>query len=183
MDIPSTPATPEQMQIEAIQELDRMRTMSIQALAMQRIRDSVMTLSRETGFRERPVEAFAQAPLFIPQYRQWSNTLGRLVGTNAPTGPVAPHLSRRSAVQHWERASKIGEQALRALKGESVMSEGGYGWTKVGNRYVSTYLEPRPLTYESLRSSLAKVGWTGAPWLEYLDEYTKWQQAQRELPA
>ena len=60
MAIPTTAATPEQMRVEALKDLDRVRNMSLQALAMQRIRDSVTTLSRETGFRERPVEQFTQ---------------------------------------------------------------------------------------------------------------------------
>lgn len=180
MAIPTSPATPEQMQIEAIQELDRMRMMSIQSLAMQRIRDSVVTLSRETGFRERPVEQFSQAPLFIPQYRQWSNTLGQMVGTDAPSGPVTPYLSRRSAVQHWERASKIGEKALRALKGETVMGDPMTVWTRGRRSYT---LPAQATTYEALRSQLAREGWAGSPWLTYLDEYSKWQQAQQGLPA
>ena len=157
-----------------------MRMMSIQSLAMQRIRDSVASLSRETGFRERPIEQFSQAPLFIPQYRQWSNTLGRMVGTDAPSGPITPYLPRNSASQHWQRASKIGEKALRALKGETVM--GDPIRIRISSRQSYT-LPAQATTYEALRSALVSQGWAGAPWLTYLDEYSKWQQAQRELPA
>lgn len=63
------PDTAEEMQIAAVMELDRQRMSAIQSLALSRIRDSVITLSRETGFRERPVEQFSYSPLYIPRDR------------------------------------------------------------------------------------------------------------------
>ena len=80
----SGPATSEQMIQEELKQRDRMMTQSIQALAMDRLRSSVRSLSRETEFQSRPaIEPFAQAPLYIPnpEYMKWSNTLGKLVGT------------------------------------------------------------------------------------------------------
>lgn len=160
MAIPSTPATPEQMQIEAIQELDRMRMMSIQSLAMQRIRDSVITLSRETGFRERPVEQFAQAPLYIPQYQQWSNTQQKLVGMAPPSAP-----NRRV---YKSRGLNFGtvEEELGYL---SRVDRTGRPWAMFQS--VGTF--SNMADYRSYMQSLQN----------YQTNYAAWQQAQRTLPA
>lgn len=177
MAIPTSPATPEQMQIESIQELDRMRMMSIQSLAMQRIRDSVVTLSRETGFRERPVEQFSQAPLFIPQYRQWSNTLGRLVGTPEPTRPKRPAGMSPSSSRQYESFMKQVEDATAVLRGETVMRPDRY----VVGRNRTVFTPGGQLTYEQARSELR--GGHARPWLNWLDQYSNWLQAQRNLPT
>lgn len=156
MAIPSTPATPEQMQIEAIQELDRMRMMSIQSLAMQRIRDSVVTLSRETGFRERPVEQFSQAPLYIPSYQQWSNTQQKLVGTPPPTKPTVnrPKFAAWLAAESW--IANFGETAY-GLRG--------------------------PYSYNTGQYSASEIRARESAWRSYESEYAAWQQAQRSLPT
>jgi hypothetical protein len=158
MAIPSTPATPEQMQEESLKELDRMRMMSIQSLAMQRIRDSVVTLSRETGFRERPVEQFSQAPLYIPQYQQWSNSLGQLVGTPAPTRPSYTDWS-----QQYRRDNPQPMAGDRRGTGnifaDYARMTAPYAWQQSMNRAWQTKMS------------------------QYQTEYRSWQQAQRTLPV
>lgn len=189
MAIPTNPATPEQMQIEAIQELDRMRNMSLQALAMNRIRDSVMTMSRETGFRERPIEQFAQAPLFIPQYRQWSNTLGRLVGTDAPTAPVKPYIRKPTHSRAYDAMASLARDAAATIRGETVnralyapISNQGARAVYGRNRYRFIERERLPNTYENLRAELARNRSAG-PWLNWLTEYSKWYEQQKGLPT
>lgn len=167
MAIPTKPATPNEMAIESIKELDRMRMMSIQALAMQRIRDSVASLSRETGFRERPVEAFAQAPLYIPQYQQWSNTLGKLVGLPPPTRPTQPSYRRGAA-----GASRFG---YRGGSFQSVAGELAYLNQKsvMGPWAMNAGVFANYGEYQTYRQSL----------IDYQKNYEAWQQAQRTLPA
>ena len=162
MAIPSTPATPEQMQEESLKELDRMRMMSIQSLAMQRIRDSVVTLSRETGFRERPVEQFIQAPLYIPKYQQWSNTQQKLVGTAPPT---AMPTFMGGNLRVFSGASRSASTAISMLQG--------------------TYTGQPTQTVESILRGLetSRYGRETRPWASYIREYQAWQQAQRSLPT
>ena len=190
MAIPTNPATPEQMQIEAIQELDRMRNMSLQALAMNRIRDSVMTMSRETGFRERPIEQFAQAPLYIPEYRQWSNTLGRLVGTDAPAAPVKPYMRKPTHSRSYDAVAALAQDAAAALRGEVVnrtlyagvdpriVYDGGSI-----NAASAIQLERLPNTYENLRAALSRQGGWANPWLNWLTKYSTWYEQQKGLPT
>lgn len=164
MAIPKDPATPEQMQVEALKELDRMRMMSIQSLAMQRIRDSVMTLSRETGFRERPVEAFSQAPLYIPQYQQWSNTLGKLVGTPAPTAP---------------EFARPGWRSLRSASGVARQtSRDGVPFVNMPGIYAN-----RPKEYQAWIDRARAITSQAEAWSTYDVAYANWQQAQRNLPT
>lgn len=179
------PDTPEQMQARAVAELDRMRMMSIQSLAMQRIRDSVMTMSRETGFRERPVEQFTQAPLYIPpgmqwsqqagkvisEYQQWSNTLGRLVGTPEPTRPIMPWSIKKPAQSRmYKSAVQSAEDAAKILRGETVMRPSTDGMPEY------------KLTYEQAVSEVSRRP-SARPWLSWLDRYSSWLQAQRSLPT
>lgn len=166
MAIPSTPATPEQMQVEALKELDRMRTMSIQSLAMQRIRDSVVTLSRETGFRERPVEQFAQAPLYIPKYQQWSSTLNKIVGTPMPS--LAQPVFTGGAGNRFWAARNQAMTAMSILQGTYVPGAG-----------------QQPQTVEDILRGLetSRYGRETRPWANYVREYQAWQQAQRTLPV
>lgn len=145
------------MQVEALKELDRIRNMSLQALAMSRIRDSVMTMSRETGFRERPVESFSQAPLYIPQYQQWSNTLNKIVGTPPPTMPQELQGYDMNTRSPWEYHGQ---------------------WFKMQpyQRQGRTELRQIPISKaEGIKWSGLIQGWKS--------EYASWEQAQRNLPA
>jgi hypothetical protein len=80
----SGPDAPSVIGEQEARQRDTAMTMAIQSLAMDRLRSSVRSLSRETNFESRPMENFAYAPLFIPKYRQWSNELQKIVGTDAP---------------------------------------------------------------------------------------------------
>lgn len=132
-----------------------MRMMSIQALAMQRIRDSVTTLSRETGFRERSVEQFSQVPLYIPEYQRWSKTLQSIVGTPPPTLPEfkpSPSYTRYD----YDSTRLTAEATIKAGR----HAEQARLYHEYGQRYPQL-----------------------APWGKYLDEYIRWQTSQRTLPV
>lgn len=131
-----------------------MRMISIQSLAMQRIRDSVTTLSRETGFRERPVEQFSQVPLYIPEYQRWSKTLGAVVGSAPPSQPKFRSFSEWSGMV-WEGAKTAAEKATKA------------GTEMTTARSLSQW------------KNIPEYG----PWIKYLEEYTNWQTSQRTLPV
>jgi hypothetical protein len=65
------PAKPIDMALEQIKERDRMMMQSIQSLAMDRLRTSVRSLSRETQFQSRPkVEPFSYSPLYVPNQNE-----------------------------------------------------------------------------------------------------------------
>lgn len=170
----SGPDAPSVMGEQEARQRDTAMTMAIQALAMDRLRASVRTLSRETGFESRPMEKFSYAPLFIPKFRKWSNELQKIVGTDAPT---APSFAGGSA-NKWAFASRI---AMAAIQGSPVPT-GQYSMARgVYTPETTTYtLES---AYAQLSRTAAKYGREYAPWANYLRDYMDWQEAQRNLPA
>lgn len=63
----SAPDTAEEMVLYHLREQDRRMNQAIQALAMDRMRMSLQSLSRETQFQSRPpIEPFSYSPLYIP---------------------------------------------------------------------------------------------------------------------
>jgi hypothetical protein len=157
----SPPATTEQMIQEELKQRDRMMTQSIQALAMDRLRSSVRSLSRETGFQSRPaVEQFSQAPLYIPnpEYMKWSNTLGKLVGTPAPT---------RMTLEQAVEAGIAVKGRVRGYVGRGPMKVPTYEY-KFGT--YTTYGDAKS---ERIRRALNQV---------YRNQYRAWEEAQRMLP-
>lgn len=187
MAIPTTAATPEQMRDESLKELDRVRMMSLQALAMQRIRDSVVTLSRETGFKERPVEQFTQAPLYIPKYQQWSSTLGKIVGTAPPTAPT--YVGGMNA-RRWAGAQSGAIRAIQILEGTYTPPPPTSTQFQIGAMVNGVRLQAGPPAtpeqqYQSTINNLlgSRYGWESQPWGNYLREYQQWYNAQRNLPT
>jgi hypothetical protein len=61
--------------------------MSIQALALDRIRYSLGMMGRESGFTGTQMQSFNSLPLYIPEYQRWSMSLNRIVGTRPPEMP------------------------------------------------------------------------------------------------
>jgi hypothetical protein len=162
----SGPQTTEQMIQQEIKERDLMMTRSVQALAMDRLRASIRSLSRETGFQSRPpIEQFSQAPLYIPnpEYMKWSNTLGKLVGTPAPT------------MMNIQQALDSG---FAKVRGPSTVR---YGYS--GGNLPTTYTYP---SYE-IGGRIYQEWQTGAINKrlreDYQRRYKAWQEAQRMLPS
>ena len=139
-----------------------MRMMSIQALAMQRIRDSVTTLSRETGFRERSVEQFSQVPLYIPEYQRWSMSLQSIVGTAPPTQPK--FLTNTRAGSWIEQKVATAMKSGTEIKTASLLKE----VARMGSDPRWGIVKEDP--------ELMKVA-------KYLEEYVSWQASQRTLPT
>jgi hypothetical protein len=148
---------------QELKQRDLMMTQAVQALAMDRLRSSIRSLSRETLFQSRPpIEQFAQAPLYIPnpEYMKWSNTLGKLVGTPAPTR------------MNLEQALESG----RVTRGRVI---GSLGRGTPSSPYMPVYSYNLVLNGQSVRPS----GIKRALEQDYLARYKSWQEAQRMLPS
>lgn len=138
----SAPATTEQMIQEQLKERDRMMTQSIQALAMDRLRSSVRSLSRETEFQNRPVvESFGYAPLYIPRYLKWNSGKSRLEATtDGPTWSpkTADEQKIYSTIKIIEEYEKTGKGLPSFTSGASLPYEwslaGIYSSPDFGNR-------------------------------------------------
>lgn len=175
----SGPATSEQMIQEELKQRDRMMTQSIQALAMDRLRSSVRSLSRETGFQSRPaIEPFAQAPLYIPnpEYMKWSNTLGKLVGT-----PMKQYSS-------LYEAARGGEFALRSTPRYSSQYTLSRNFRLTMNSTPPTAEERGTLSDIELRNWYQMPAGSGRRLNTILNSInqrlrSEWEEAQRMLPA
>jgi hypothetical protein len=151
----SAPATTEQMIQEQLKERDRMMTQSIQALAMDRLRSSVRSLSRETGFQSRPVVgSFAYAPLYIPEYQRWSMGQQRVVGFAPPQMP-----NIRGALQPG-----LMSEANKAV------SQGRSGVERFASAGV-------------FRQSWNSIGTEVSPWKKWAQDWLTWNDKQKELPV
>ena len=158
----SGPDAPSVIGEQEARQRDTAMTMAIQSLAMDRLRSSVRSLSRETNFESRPMENFAYAPLFIPKYRQWSNTQQKLVGTPPPTTTPTFMGGNRSV---FSGASRSASTAISMLQGN--------------------YTGQPTQTVESILRGLetSRYGRETSPWANYIREYQAWQEQQRNLPV
>jgi hypothetical protein len=156
----SAPATTEQMIQEQLKERDRMMTQSIQALAMDRLRSSVRSLSRETEFQNRPVVGpFSYAPLYIPEYQRWSMGQQRVIGVAPPRMPTGPggFAGFEGFRTGYTKAASQGREAMeRAVRNPNM---GPSGYKRSDDQAIVR------------------------PWYQWGLDWLKWEESQRNLPA